>query len=155
MSARRRPAESRCADEAARVIGREWKIGSAGAPGDPSRNRGLLILYVPDRTSVSGHLRIEVGKGLSNAKWTIAMARTSDPNSATSQFFINLADNSGSLDPSPVFGPGYAVFGSVARGTATIDAMIAAPCSPIPLFLPSGECTPLPNLVVTSALQSK
>lgn len=55
-------------DEAARVIGREWKIGSAGAPGDLSRNRGLVILYVPDRTSVSGpNLRIEVGNGLEGA----------------------------------------------------------------------------------------
>lgn len=54
-----------------------------------------------------------------NKKYTLAMARTSDPNSATSQFFINLKDNT-SLDPG-ANGPGYAVFGKVIRGQAIVD----------------------------------
>lgn len=96
---------------------------------------------------------LEVGTGLSNTQWTIAMARTSDPASATSQFFINLVDNSGSLDPG--LSAGYAVFGTVTSGTADVTAIVGAPCTVIPLFLPSGECTPTPNMVITSALQTQ
>jgi len=98
-------------------------------------------------------IALEVGKGLSNAQWTIAMARTADPASATSQFFINLVDNSGSLDPG--LSAGYAVFGSVTSGTGNVSGIAAAPCTAIPLFLPSGECTPSPNVLVTSAVQSQ
>jgi peptidyl-prolyl cis-trans isomerase A (cyclophilin A) len=50
------------------------------------------------------------------------MARTSDPNSATSQFFINLVDNARSLDPNPG-SAGYAVFGKVIAGMDTVDAI--------------------------------
>lgn len=56
---------SRAIEEAALYIGRTWRIGSAGKPGDPLRNRGLVILYVPDRTKTAGpNFRIEVGNGL-------------------------------------------------------------------------------------------
>jgi uncharacterized protein len=52
-------------EEAALYIGRTWRIGSAGQPGDPLRNRGLVILYVPDkRTTAGSNFRIEVGNGL-------------------------------------------------------------------------------------------
>jgi len=105
--------------------------------------------------STSAPIALEVGKGLSNTQWTIAMARTSDADSATSQFFINLADNSGTLDPGPVFGAGYAVFGTVSAGTDMVAAIAGAPCTAIALFLPAGDCTPLPNVVVTSALQTQ
>lgn len=55
----------RAIEEAALYIGRTWRIGSAGNPGDPLRNRGLVILYVPDRTTTAGsNFRIEVGNGL-------------------------------------------------------------------------------------------
>ena len=101
----------------------------------------------------SAPIALEVGKGLSNLQWTIAMARTSDPASATSQFFINLADNSGFLDPG--VSAGYAVFGTVSSGTADVAAVVGAPCTAIPLFLPTGECTPTPNLVITSATQTR
>ena len=57
----------------------------------------------------------EARNGLSNVRGTIAMARTSNPNSATSQFFINLVDNRSSLDPNPD-SAGYAVFGKVICG---------------------------------------
>jgi cyclophilin family peptidyl-prolyl cis-trans isomerase len=100
-------------------------------------------------------IALEVNKGLSNTQWTVAMARTSDPASATSQFFINLVDNSSVLDPSPINGAGYAVFGSVSAGTATVTSVVGAPCTAIPFFLPSGECTPNPNVVVTSAVQTQ
>lgn len=57
----------------------------------------------------------ESTNGLSNLAGTIAMARTSDPNSATSQFFINLVNNT-SLDYISPTSPGYAVFGKVVKG---------------------------------------
>ena len=66
---------------------------------------------------------LEVGKGLSNHRGTIAMARTSDPNSATSQFFINVVNNR-KLD---VLGGGYAVFGEVVEGMDVVDAIRAVP----------------------------
>jgi peptidyl-prolyl cis-trans isomerase A (cyclophilin A) len=64
-------------------------------------------------------IKNEAGNGLSNTRGTIAMARTPDPNSATSQFFINLVDND-RLDRSPE-SAGYAVFGKVIDGMETVD----------------------------------
>ena len=66
----------------------------------------------------------EAGNGLKNSKYTVAMARTSDPHSASAQFFINVADND-FLDyksPSPQ-GWGYAVFGRVVSGQDVVDAI--------------------------------
>jgi peptidyl-prolyl cis-trans isomerase B (cyclophilin B) len=68
----------------------------------------------------------EASNGLKNNKYTLAMARTSDPHSATSQFFINIADNdflnhSGKSDQ----GWGYAVFGKVVDGTDVVDKVKA------------------------------
>ncbi len=52
-------------EEAALYIGRTWRIGSAGQPGDPLRNRGLVILFIPDKTKTAGsNFRVEVGNGL-------------------------------------------------------------------------------------------
>jgi peptidyl-prolyl cis-trans isomerase A (cyclophilin A) len=56
--------------------------------------------------------------GLTNDRGTIAMARTNDPNSATAQFFINVADNAGLNFPS---NGGYAVFGKVVEGMDVVD----------------------------------
>jgi peptidyl-prolyl cis-trans isomerase A (cyclophilin A) len=68
----------------------------------------------------------EANNGLHNVKGTISMARTSDPGSATTQFFLNLADNSGSLDPNPAGDPnGYAVFGKITRGSDVLDKIAA------------------------------
>ena len=62
----------------------------------------------------------EAKNGLKNAKGTIAMARTSDPHSATAQFFINHGDNS-SLDYPSFDGWGYAVFGNVTEGMDVVE----------------------------------
>ena len=68
----------------------------------------------------------EANNGLKNAKYTIAMARTNDPHSATSQFFINVADNDFLNHTSPTpRGWGYAVFGKVVAGTDVVDAIAA------------------------------
>ena len=61
----------------------------------------------------------EAKNGLKNEKYTLAMARTNDPNSATAQFFVNTENNS-FLDYSSG-NPGYAVFGKVAAGTEIVD----------------------------------
>jgi peptidyl-prolyl cis-trans isomerase A (cyclophilin A) len=61
----------------------------------------------------------EANNGLKNTRGTIAMARTNDPNSATSQFFINLNDNV-ALDYHAT-SPGYAVFGHVTSGMDVVD----------------------------------
>jgi peptidyl-prolyl cis-trans isomerase B (cyclophilin B) len=66
----------------------------------------------------------EAGNGLKNVVYTIAMARTAVPNSATAQFFINVKDNSflNFSSPTPQ-GYGYAVFGKVVEGTEVVDAI--------------------------------
>jgi peptidyl-prolyl cis-trans isomerase B (cyclophilin B) len=68
----------------------------------------------------------EADNGLKNNKYTLAMARTSDPHSASSQFFINVADNEFLNFKSPTAqGWGYAVFGKVVAGTEVVDKMRA------------------------------
>lgn len=67
----------------------------------------------------------ESANGLSNARATIAMARTNDPNSATAQFYINLVDNS-RLDGSAER-PGYTVFGKVLLGMSVVQQIAAEP----------------------------
>ena len=64
-------------------------------------------------------IKLESNNGLSNERYTIAMARTPVPNSATSQFFINTKDNT-FLDYNPT-NPGYAVFGKVIKGFDVVD----------------------------------
>lgn len=69
----------------------------------------------------------ESDNGLSNSAYTVAMARTTAPDSATSQFFINLVDNT-ALDYSDT-NAGYAVFGKVIEGTPIVDAISTVPVS--------------------------
>ena len=64
----------------------------------------------------------EAGNGLKNNNYTVAMARTNDPHSATAQFFINIADNGFLNHTAPsAQGWGYAVFGKVVGGTDIVD----------------------------------
>ena len=66
----------------------------------------------------------EANNGLKNANYTVAMARTSDPHSATAQFFINATDNSFLDFKAPTgSGWGYAVFGKVVGGTEVVDVI--------------------------------
>ena len=65
-------------------------------------------------------IKNEASNGLKNEKYTVAMARTSDPDSATSQFFINTSDNS-FLDYPGQDGAGYCVFGKITEGFDVID----------------------------------
>ena len=64
----------------------------------------------------------EADNGLKNDKYTVAMARTNDPHSATAQFFINVADNEFLNHSAPTAsGWGYCVFGKVTEGTDIVD----------------------------------
>jgi peptidyl-prolyl cis-trans isomerase B (cyclophilin B) len=70
----------------------------------------------------------EADNGLKNAVYTVAMARTSDPHSATAQFFINTVDNDFLDFKAPTAqGWGYAVFGKVVKGQDVVDAIRAVP----------------------------
>ena len=73
-----------------------------------------------------GPIPLEASNGLRNDRGTIAMARSGNPNSATSQFFINVVDNAGLNAPQPD-GFGYAVFGKVSSGMETIDKIRMLP----------------------------
>ncbi|WP_343729235.1 peptidylprolyl isomerase [Duganella sp.] len=64
---------------------------------------------------------IESNNGLSNVKYSLAMARMGDPNSATSQWFINVEDNAPLDYPGPDGSGGYTVFGKVVKGFETVD----------------------------------
>ena len=71
-------------------------------------------------------IKNESNNGLSNERGTISMARTSDPDSATSEFFISVKDNKSSLDYTGP-GTGYAVFGKVIEGMDVVDKIVAVP----------------------------
>jgi peptidyl-prolyl cis-trans isomerase B (cyclophilin B) len=74
--------------------------------------------------AVGAPIANEANNGLKNRHYTLAMARTADPHSATAQFFINTADNA-FLDhkAATTQGWGYAVFGKVVSGTEVVDAI--------------------------------
>lgn len=78
---------------------------------------------------------IESSNGLKNNIGTIAMARTRNPNSATAQFFINVADNA-SLNYSDPAAPGYTVFGKVVKGMDVVEKIAQ---------LPTGAGGPFPH----------
>ncbi len=72
----------------------------------------------------------EANNGLKNANYTVAMARTGDPHSATAQFFINVADNGFLNHTAPsAQGWGYAVFGKVVSGSDVVDKIKAVKTS--------------------------
>jgi len=75
-------------------------------------------------------IRLESKNGLMNKRGTIAMARTSDPNSATAQFFINVKDNAFLDQPTSKDGYGYAVFGKVIEGMDVVDKIKVVPTGP-------------------------
>ncbi|CAA9890905.1 peptidyl-prolyl cis-trans isomerase precursor (PPIase) (Rotamase) [Candidatus Methylobacter favarea] len=78
--------------------------------------------------AVHDSIKNEADNGLLNKRGTLAMARTSDPHSATAQFFINYKDNAFLDHTSPTAnGWGYAVFGEVVEGMDVVDAMAKQP----------------------------
>ena len=91
----------------------------------------------------------EAFNGLKNTRGTVAMARTSDPHSATAQFFVNVADNA-FLDHTAKSGSGwgYTVLGEVTSGMDVADKMVALPTGPKGPF---AKDAPLEPIVIKSA----
>ena len=87
---------------------------------------GGITADMSDKPSKHAPIKNEANNGLKNDRGTLAMARTNDPHSATSQFFINLKDN-GFLNHSGenMQGWGYAVFGKVVEGMNIVDDIAA------------------------------
>jgi peptidyl-prolyl cis-trans isomerase B (cyclophilin B) len=97
-------------------------------------------------------IRNEAGNGLKNKHYTLAMARTNDPHSATAQFFINATDNA-FLDfksESPQ-GWGYAVFGRVVEGTEVVDKIEGVKTGRKGFH----DDVPLEDVVITRAFELK
>lgn len=94
-------------------------------PGFMAQGGGLTADLQPKPGSLPS-IRNEADNGLKNDRGTVAMARSGDPNSATSQFFINVVNNDRLNRPSPD-GFGYAVFGRVIEGMDVVDKMVTAP----------------------------
>lgn len=92
---------------------------------------GEVDLENRKRVSPVFPIQSEATNGLKNRRGTVAMARTGDPHSATSQFFINLSDNAklDHRDASPA-GFGYAVFGRVIAGMDAVDSIARIPTAP-------------------------
>jgi len=77
---------------------------------------------------VGAAIENEANNGLKNRHYTVAMARTNAPHSATAQFFINVADNEFLNHTAPsAQGWGYAVFGKVVGGTDIVDRIAGVP----------------------------
>lgn len=93
---------------------------------------------------------LEARNGLRNDRGTIAMARTSNPNSATAQFFINVVDNQGLNAPQPD-GFGYAVFGKVVSGMDVVDKIRQTPTGNKGMH----QNVPLTTITINSATLAK
>ena len=95
--------------------------------------------------STRSSIDIESDNGLRNDRGTLAMARTNDPNSATSQFYINHTDNN-FLNYQDASNPGYAVFGVVVEGLEVVDAIAAVDTD--------GNDEPYTPVVITSVTRT-
>jgi cyclophilin family peptidyl-prolyl cis-trans isomerase len=100
-----------------------------------------------DQRKTRAPIQNEAKNGLKNARGTIAMARTGDPHSASSQFFINHSDNT-FLDYPGQDGWGYAVFGKVVDGMDVVDKIAEAPTGPA---RPFGRDVPVEQVVIQRA----
>lgn len=101
-----------------------------------------------DKKPVRDPVENEADNGLKNLRGTVAMARTSEPNSATAQFFVNVKDNA-FLDHTGKnsAGWGYAVFGKVTSGMDVVDAIVGVPTTGKGPF---AKDAPVENIVIKS-----
>jgi len=112
-------------------------------------NSGFYDDTLMVKSPTNDSIILESDNGLSNLRGSIAMARTSTPDSATSQFFINLVDNS-FLDYQSVSNPGYAVFGEVISGLSVIDSIAQVSTTTVGGY----QNVPLTDVVITSFQQT-
>lgn len=109
--------------------------------------------YTTGMVAKSGQLAaiaLETNKGLSNTVGTVGMARTEEPDSATSEFYINLADNK-NLDYRNSDKPGYAVFGTVVQGVDVVKKIASVQTGPNNGF----ANVPTEEVTISFAFQSK
>jgi len=108
-----------------------------------------------EQKEVNAPIKNEADNGLKNDRGTLAMARTNAPDSATSQFFINVVDNAGLNKPRPD-GAGYAVFGKVTAGLEIVDKIKAVPVATKPLMARGADGAlheaPMQNVPVTDVV---
>jgi len=97
-------------------------------------------------------IKNEAANGLSNIRGTIAMARTGDPDSATSQFYINTVDNSMLDKKEDPNGIGYCVFGRVIEGLDVVDSIAKVKKKPVAMGKPS---VPVEDVVIKSVRVSE
>lgn len=95
-------------------------------------------------------IALETNRGLNNLRGTVGMARGSNPNSATSQFYVNMRDNPG-FDYVSDSQPGYAVFGVVVSGQADLDRLYAVPVTQKGQF----PTAPVTEVKITGCGQTK
>ena len=110
---------------------------------------GFLTGMVP-KTPTYSAIPLESQNGLSNVRGSLAMARTSDPNSGTSQFYVNLVDNL-SLDYVNASNPGYAVFGKVVSGLDVIDNIAKSPTNTVNGYAD----VPVTDVTITSVTRTQ
>jgi len=137
---------------------------------DPSNGVVQTGGYTPGPTfkaATRAAIPLESNNGLTNLRATIGMARTSAPDSATSQFYFNVRDNPDFDYESPA-NPGYAVFGAVIQGMGVVDAIFASPTRVAPVLDSDGSpildsdgrpfalsSVPQVDFVIRSALQTR
>lgn len=102
------------------------------------------------KTGLLSPIRLESNNGLSNERGTLAMARTNDPNSATSQFYVNLVNNT-SLNYVDAASPGYTVFGRVIMGMDVIDQMATKPTKTVGGY----SDVPVTDITILTAAQTQ
>lgn len=108
---------------------------------------GGLTLRMEEKNT-GAPVRNEADNGLSNKRGTLAMARASDPHSATAQFFINLADNADLDYSAPTLdGYGYTVFGQVAEGMDVVDKIAKSKVKEVG----EHEAVPVDSIMITAA----
>ena len=103
-----------------------------------------------NQKQASAPIKNEGSNGLKNDAYTVAMARTGDPDSATSQFFINV-NNNGMLDYPGRDGVGYAVFGKVVAGQDVVDKIRRVPTKDAGMY----QNVPQTSIVIESATLTK
>lgn len=102
-------------------------------------------------------IKLESPNGLSNIAGTVAMARMTQPNTATSQFYINLVDNSDDLDYTSSSKPGYAVFGKVVSGMDVVNSIARVETATRNIYLPTYGISypfndwPVEDILITGA----
>lgn len=106
---------------------------------------GGFTLDMKQKTTSYPAIKLESRNGLKNKKYTVAMARTNVPDSATSQFFVNVVDNPRLDFPNPD-GHGYAVFGTVVEGREVVDKIRAVKTT----AKAGNEDVPIETILITS-----